>query len=59
MNLYLKSFKDIQKAEKVFINYFGSTPPVRTTVESNFYEEAMLCQIDGIVYTPQKKGMDV
>lgn len=53
MNLYLKDFKDIQQAEIVFLEYFGDTPPARTTIETNFYEDKMLCQIDGIVHTPQ------
>lgn len=48
MNLYLKSFKDIQKAEQVFSNFFGELPPARTTIETNFFEDKMLCQIDGI-----------
>lgn len=53
MNLYLKHISDLREAETILLSYFLVTPPVRTTIETNFFETEMLCQIDGIVYTPQ------
>lgn len=53
LNLYLKDVKLLPKAEAVLLDYFGETPPARTTIETNLFEDDMLCQIDGIAYTPQ------
>ncbi len=57
LNYYIKNVDDFRKGADVFREYFKNGAPARTTVVTKFIDSSCLCQMDGIAYKPQTKGV--
>ena len=53
INFYIRNIDDFDAGREVFIAYFKNGFPARMTVVTDFLDEEIVCQIDGIAYKPR------
>jgi 2-iminobutanoate/2-iminopropanoate deaminase len=52
-SVFLRDIADFPRMNKVYAEFFGETPPARTTIEAKFHQAAMLVEIDCVAYKPR------